>query len=69
MYMLVTFIYYILLVYIVAKVLGAVLHFFRFIMRAGKAKHAPVAQPRRSSSKMPYTNVEDVDYEDITDKK
>lgn len=69
MYMLVTFIYYIIIVYIVAKVFGVVFRFFRSISGSGRQQQRPAAQQPRSRAKEPYPNVEDVDYEDITDQK
>jgi hypothetical protein len=59
--------------YIVAKVLGLVISFIRQVMKYAQPTQTPRAgtKPGTGSVKkpMPYTNVEDIDYEDITDKK
>jgi hypothetical protein len=60
------FILWIILIYILAKILGTVLQFLR-----------PYFQPRQKSepavhekqTKQEFDNVQDADFEDITDKK
>jgi hypothetical protein len=62
-------IFYIIVAYIFAKVLGVVLQAVRVLFTAGQSGETTPVQPSPSRQKMPYSNVEDVDYEDITDKK
>ena len=54
--------------YIVAKVLGLVISFIRTVMKYAQPVQ-PTPRNKPGKQPMPYTNVEDIDYEDITDKK
>lgn len=62
-------IFVVVVVYIVAKVLGLVLQFIQIVMKYAQPDGKPRTRNTGSKSPMPYSNVEDVDYEDITDKK
>jgi hypothetical protein len=55
--------------YIVAKVFGVIIQFIRIVMKFAKPDQPTAGRTARGKSPMPYNNVEDVDYEDITDKK
>jgi hypothetical protein len=55
--------------YIVAKVLGLVISFIRTVMKYAQPAQPPPPRNKPAKQPMPYTNVEDIDYEDITDKK
>lgn len=59
---------FIIAIYVVAKIVGLVLNFLRIIAHPDQRKRTPPPQAPRGSSKIPYSNVEDVDYEDISDK-
>jgi hypothetical protein len=61
--------YVIIVTYIVAKVLSVIIRFVRQVMHYARPDATPKAGTARDKKPMPYTNVEDVDYEDITDKK
>ncbi len=55
--------------YIVAKVFGIIIQFIRIVMKFSKPDQPPAARSAQGKPPMPYSNVEDVDYEDLTDKK
>ncbi|MDD8017146.1 MAG: hypothetical protein PHP42_02110 [Bacteroidota bacterium] len=61
----VRFIAWLIIGFILAKILGAVLRALRNLFQPAPPQH-PV-QPRQG--KQPYTNVQDIDYEDVSDKK
>ena len=68
------FIFFIIVTYIIFKIIGMVLLFVRRIMNgfhSGQHSPARTAEGRPAGPRTPnqYSNVEDVDYEDITDKK
>ncbi|MGE5314093.1 MAG: hypothetical protein ACM3Q4_05320 [Acidobacteriota bacterium] len=60
---------FIIAIYIIAKIVGAALHIVRFMSGAAEPKRTPKPEGPRPGSKIPYSNVEDVDFEDLPDKK
>jgi hypothetical protein len=63
------FIFYIIVTYVIFKVIGIVLQFVRQVIKFSQPAPKPAKRATTGTPPMPYTNVEDVDYEDITDKK
>lgn len=60
------FIVWIILIYILAKILGAVVQFLRPFFLPPKQSQPTV---REKQTKQQFDNVQDADFEDITDKK
>lgn len=63
------FIFFIIVIYIIAKIIGVVLRFVRRLMNPGGFQQKPTSRNTAGKKPVPYSNVEDVEYEDITDKK
>ena len=60
------FILWIILIYLLAKVLGVVLQAFRPFFGSRRQQPPPT---REKKTKEQFDNVQDADFEDITDKK
>jgi hypothetical protein len=60
------FIVWIICIYIFAKIIGVVLQFLRPFF---EASHKPQTTVRVKETKQQFDNVQDADFEDITDKK
>jgi len=60
------FIFWIICIYIVAKVLGILLQFFRPMFQQPQKPRTTVGE---KETKQQFDNVQDADFEDITDKK
>ncbi|HLP16530.1 MAG TPA: hypothetical protein VK470_09755 [Bacteroidota bacterium] len=61
---------FIIAIYIAAKIIGVALRFIRFFSDVNQPRRTPPPSSPRPGTKMPYgNNVEDADFEDITDKK
>ena len=63
------FIFYIIVTYVVFKVNGLVLQFVQQVIKFSQPGPKPAKRATTGTPPVKYTNVEDVDYEDITDKK
>jgi hypothetical protein len=60
------FIAWIILIYIAAKILGILLQFLRPFFQPQQKREPPV---KEKETKQQFDNIQDADFEDITDKK
>jgi hypothetical protein len=62
-------IFFVIVTYVFAQVIGIVLRYVRRIVNAFHAGQNSVSRNTSGTPPTPYRNVEDVEYEDISDKK